>query len=333
MNRFQLRTIGPGLGLLVGLSLLAAAATPYLPIESALLVVIVFGVAIANTVGVPDWATDGVETYGRWLEAAIVLMGASLAVEQVLEVGGAILVLVCVTVTASILTVEAIARLTSAVPEKTASLLAAGSGICGVSAVAAVAGAISPDEDQIAYAAATVLAFDAITLAVYPAVGRLLELPDSTFGIWAGATMFSTGPATAAGFAYSQTAGEWAVLVKLARNALIGIVAIAYALQYSRRDPTTSAPQPLSALVETFPRFVLAFVVVVALASFGVFTESQVSLLSTASVWFFLVAFAGLGLSIDVETLRKTGFEPAAVVTANLILVSTLTLLALLTVF
>ena len=55
--------------------------------------------------------------------------------------------------------------------ERLGSLLAAGTGICGVSAVVAVAKSIDADEESITYAAGTVLLFDAVTLVVYPAIG------------------------------------------------------------------------------------------------------------------------------------------------------------------
>lgn len=83
----------------------------------------------------------------------------------------------------TLLTVAVLSRNLFDSPEKVGSLLAAGSSICGVSAVVAVAGAIKANEDQIAYAAATVLLFDALTIFVYPILGQALGLSDVAFGI------------------------------------------------------------------------------------------------------------------------------------------------------
>jgi uncharacterized membrane protein YadS len=71
----------------------------------------------------------------------------------------------------------------------------------------------------------------------------------------------------------------------------------------------------------------------VVLASTGVFTTRQTELLGTVSDWLFLVAFAGLGLSIDVKSVRGTGLQPAVVVSITLVLVSGLTLGLLLAFF
>ncbi len=194
-----LRRLAPGLGVLFALGLLARGITAIIPIGSHLIVVIGLGVFMANTLGIPDWAVAGVKTHSLWLEVGIILMGVTIAFQQVVDAGLQVLLIVGVAVCATVLVVEVLAREFFDIPEKIGSLLAAGSGICGVSAVAAVAGSIKPDQQQIAYAAATVLLFDAITLIIYPTVGHLLGLSDFVFGIWAGTTMFSTGPVTAAG--------------------------------------------------------------------------------------------------------------------------------------
>lgn len=326
----SLRHLIPGLGALLALGVLARGITALTPVDSHLLVVIGLGALLANTVGVPRWAIPGVQTHNRWLEAGIVLMGVSIGFEQVVAAGGNVLLVVGLTIGLTLVTVELLAREVFGIPEKIGSLLAAGSSICGVSAVAAVAGSIESNRQEIAYAAATVLLFDALTLAVYPLLGRVLGLSDIVFGIWAGATMFSTGPATAAGFAHSQAAGEWAVLVKLLRNALIGAVAIGYALHYAHRGASASTirNKPLY-LWRTFPKFILGFVFVMILGSLGAFSSAQIAALDTASNWLFLLAFAGLGLSIDAREFREMGLRPVGVVLASLLFVSTTVLLAL----
>lgn len=323
----------PGLVVLIAIGLLARGVTTLVPLWSEFIVAVVVGMIVGNTVGIPSWANPGVETNTLWLEAGIVLMGASVAIDQIIEAGPTIIVLILVAVTMTILSVELVARILIHIPEKVGSLLAAGSGICGVSAVAAVAGSIRPNDQQIAYAAATILLFDAVTLLVYPAVGTALGLSDIVFGVWAGTTMFSTGPVTAAGFAYSQTAGQWAVLVKLARNALIGFVAIGYAVFYSRRESSDAATlsdggtqSTVRFLCANFPKFIVGFVVVMVLSSSELFSEAQLTALDNASNWLFLFAFVGLGLTIELAEFRETGFRPIVVVLLGLLTVSSVML-------
>lgn len=326
----RLYRVGPGVGLLLILGLSSRGLASLLPWVHQLLVAIGLGFLVANTVGVPTWAEDGVGTHSLFLEVGIVLMGATIGVGQLIEVSTSILLVLGITVCGMILLVEFLARQCFEIPEKLGSLLAAGSGICGVSAVIAVAGSIKPEKQQTAYAAATVVLFDTVTLIIYPVVGRVLDLPDIVFGIWAGTTMFSTGPVTAAGFVYSQQAGEWAILVKLARNALIGVVAIGYALYYNRHGVLdTPAKSRWRFLWATFPKFIIGFIGMMFLGSLGVFSSGQLEMLNTTSSWLFLLAFAGLGINIKTRDLRITGIQPVFAVVTSLVIMSTLSLIIL----
>lgn len=326
------RTLLPGLVLLLAIGLASRLIASVLPLNH-LIVTILLGLLIGNLYGIPNWARTAVDTHKLWLEIGIVVMGASVALDRVLAAGPTILLLVVATVVTTTLVVELLARFVFAIHEETGSLLAAGSGICGVSAVVAIAESIHADDARVAYAAAAVLLFDATTLFVYPLVGHALGLSNTVFGIWAGLTMFSTGPVTAAGFAYSQSAGQWALLVKLTRNALIGFVAIVYAIYYARKRDTTELTEIAADggsntvrwrfLWETFPKFVIGFLVVMIIANIGFLTTAQIESLSHLSDWTFLIAFAGLGLEFQVDELRSTGYKPFFVVLSGLFVVAT----------
>jgi uncharacterized integral membrane protein (TIGR00698 family) len=326
------RSLLPGLGLLLALGLAARLLASITPANH-LVLAILLGLLVGNTVGIPSLTHAGVGTHKLWLKTGIVLTGAGVALDRVAAAGPRVLVLVAGVVTVTLLLVEALSRLAFRIDDETGSLLAAGSGICGVSAVVAVAESIDADETAVAYAATTVLLFDALTLVAYPLVGAALGLPDRVFGIWAGLTMFSTGPVTAAGFAVSETAGEWAVLVKLARNAAIGVVAVAYAGLYARERTRENegihdgATQGLLTRIwEPFPKFVLGFVAVVAVANLGLLGPTDVTSLTNAADWLFLLAFTGLGLEIRLSELRETGYRPVLVVLVALLAVSSVCL-------
>ncbi|MFD1597898.1 YeiH family protein [Halobellus rarus] len=324
----------PGLlVLLVGGVLAHLLSTAVLGVNR-LLLAVGLGVLLANAVGVPEWAEPGVETHSRWLELGIVLMGARVAVDQLLATGPTLLLLVVGFLGFSLVFVELVAREVFEIPERLGSLLAAGYSICGVSAIVAVSSGVRAKADEIAYAVATILLFDAVTLAAYPTIGRLLDLSDIVFGVWSGISMVSTGPVVAAGFAYSEQAGQWATITKLGRNVFIGVVAVLYAVYYARRDSDdTSAAASWRSLWEQFPTFVLGFVAVAAVASAGLIPPAVVSLLERGYQWLFLVAFVGLGTSIEIRNLRNTGVQPLLVVLASLLTVSGLSLLASLLAF
>jgi uncharacterized membrane protein YadS len=194
-----------------------------------------------------------------------------------------------------------------------------------VSAVLAVAGSISADEADITYAAGTVLLFDAATLLVFPAVGVALGLSDPVFGVWAGLSLFSTGPAAAVGFAVSDAAGQWATVTKLVRNAFIGVLAVGYAVHHAAgADGRPDARQ----VWYRFPKFLVGFLAVVVIANAGLLDAGARAGLSTVSDWLFTVAFVGLGMDLNPRRLRATGLAPIAAVLAQFLVVTGLAYLA-----
>ncbi len=328
------RTLLPGVVVLVGGGLVAEVLSRTVLPVSALIVAVGVGIVVSNGVGLGEWATDGVETHKLWLETGIVVMGARVAVDRIVAAGPELLLFVVGFLVFSLVFVEVVGRVVFSIPDRLASLLAAGYSVCGVSAVVAVAGSVRPRSEQLAYAVGAVLLFDALTLLVYPVIGRLLALPDAVFGTWAGVSMVSTGPVVAAGFAYSAEAGQWATVTKLGRNVFIGVVAVVYAVYYTRHDDAADAGgATLSRLWGQFPKFVLGFVAVAAITSAGLLAQADVELLERGYRWLFLFAFVGLGADIDIRGIRRTGARPLLVVLSALVVVSALSLVLSMAVF
>lgn len=319
----RLRELLPGLFLLGAVAITATALGIVIPLLTPLVLAIAIGAIIANTTGLPVWAKRGVSKHSLLLETAIVLLGASLSLEAIVTAGPRLVGLVLAIVMFGLLLVTALARLAQ-LDEQMGSLLAAGSSICGVSAIAAAAPACDADDAQIAHAAATILLFDAVTLVTFPAIGQAIGLEPRFYGIWIGLSMFSTGPVAAAGFAHSAVAGEWATMTKLARNALIGIVAVWYSLRYTQRGVTEADPT-VGRIWTDFPKFLIGFLLLAVLANAGVLPGAVVDSIARTSDVLFLLAFAGLGFEIQLEKMRDTGLAPVAVVGGYLLVISGLT--------
>jgi len=315
----------PGIGLLVAGALLAVGVGTAIAGLQPLVVAVVIGAVIANTVGVPAFMKPGISTHKLALETGIVLLGAAVAVEELVAAGPTVLGLVVLTVGGGLLLSEAVARVVFRLDGTAPSLLAAGASVCGVSAVVAIGRVLDSRGATLTFAAATVLLFDAITLVAFPLAGEWLALTGREFGVWAGLSMFSTGPVAAAGFAHSPTAGQWATVTKLARNALLGGVAVAYSAVYAARSATEPEARRLWA---SFPKFLLGFLIVVAVVNLGVLSTAAIASIGTIADGLFLVAFVGLGLSIRLRELRAVGIAPVGVVCIHLLVVSAATLIA-----
>lgn len=323
MDPDSVRGVLPGLILLGILGAVARGvgnATPFSPF----VVAVVAGVAIAAVVDIPGRFQAGVDRYKLLLETGIVLLGAGVTVTQLADTGPVVVVLAGGVVLFGVFLGESIGRIAGVEPT-TRSLLSAGASVCGVSAVLAVAGSIDADEADITYAAGTVLLFDAATLLVFPTVGVALGLPDPVFGVWAGLSLFSTGPAAAVGFAVSDVAGQWATVTKLVRNTFIGVLAVGYAVHYA----TAGGGRPQAKEIwYRFPKFLVGFLVLVLIANTGLLDAAAKASLGTLSDWLFTVAFVGLGMDLNPRRLRATGLTPIAVVLTQFLIVTGLAYVA-----
>ena len=273
---------------------------------------IVFGLVISNTIGVPEIFRRGVETYEFWLKAGIVLLGVRFLLGDVVTLGGVSLACVALELAAAIVLMTALGRAFGLSP-KLVSLLSIGSSICGVSAIIAAKGAIDADDEDASYAMAAILALGAASLFVFPLVGRVLGMSDHAYGLWVGLAVDNTAEATAAGALYSDAAGKFAVLAKTARNATIGFVVLGYALYWVRRNQGKEIGNKAAFLWQKFPKFVLGFIVISALATAGGFTKTEAADLANLSRWAFLLTFAGVGLRTNIRDLMKQGWRPLVV--------------------
>jgi uncharacterized integral membrane protein (TIGR00698 family) len=301
---------------------------------------ILFGALIANTIGLARIFRPGVATYEFWLKAGIILLGARFVLGDILKLGGISLILVFIALALSITFMTWLGRTFKLNPKLT-TLLAVGSSICGVSAIIATQGAIDADEEDSSTAIAAILALGAISLFAFPLIGHALHMSDHAYGLWAGLAVDNTAEATAAGALFSDAAGKYAVLAKTCRNALIGFVVLAYAIQWARKglanDATTTQLQNKAAFLwQKFPKFVLGFLFISLLATLGSstnptlaalgFSKPQLTALGNLSRWAFLLTFAGVGLRTNLKDLFKQGARPFIVGAVGEIVIAAITL-------
>lgn len=293
---------------------------------------IVFGLIIANTIGVPSMCQAGVDTYEFWLKAGIVLLGVRFLLGDIVRLGGLSLAFVVFELAVSIAVMTALGRIFKLSPKLT-SLLAIGASICGVSAIIAAKGAIAADDEDASYAIAAILALGAVSLFAFPLIGHAFGMSDHAYGLWVGLAVDNTAEATAAGALFSDTAGRFAVLAKTTRNATIGFVVLAYAIYWATGEPDGGARRienRAAFLWEKFPKFVLGFLAISTLATLGAFTKPQAADIANLSRWAFLFTFAGIGLRTNVRALVRQGWRPLVVGVSGELAIATLTLAAIL---
>jgi uncharacterized integral membrane protein (TIGR00698 family) len=305
------------------------------PIES-VMTAIVLGMLAANLLPLPKLLQPGLRlTTKKLLPLAIVLLGARLDFMAVVRVGGEALGMSVATILAGLALFLLCIRL-GWVPRKLGLLLGVGTSICGATAVVAAAPVIDADEKDVSFSIATVTLCGLLAMFAMPAVAHVIHLGDRAFGVWAGLSIHSMPQVLAAGFAYSQPAGDMATVVKLARVSLLAPVLLLVGWQVARSG---QAAGRRVRVLDVFPVFVIGFLAMALLRTTSLLPDLTIRLSPAAAMGagahdvslahlcevvsrFLIVgAMAAVGLETRFKALMKTGVRPLLIgVSASAIL-------------
>ena len=323
---------GPGLALTLGLALAATILARLVPLAGAAVLAIALGVAFRLRFGLPSRARPGVRASSKHvLQLAIVLLGSGMSLSQVWTTGAHSLLVLLGTLIGGMAFILWLGPRLGVDPTLTR-LIGAGTGICGASAIGAVAPILGATEGEIAYAISTIFLFNIAGVLLFPPLGHLLGLSQQGFGLWAGTAINDTSSVTAAGYAFGTTAGAYAVVVKLTRTVMIVPVSLFFAVRVARErrgavDPTSHAsPEPAPPARVGPPPFILFFLLASALHTFGLLGPLG-SALPPIGTFLIAVALAGVGLSADLSAMIRTGWRPLALGLLGWICVGGLSLL------
>ena len=199
---------------------------------------------------------------------------------------------------------------------KLSNLISAGTGICGGSAIAAIAPVIDADDSDIAYAMSATFLFDMAMIVLFPIMGHALGLSDMAYGLWAGTAVNDTSSVVAAGYAFSEAAGDFATMVKLTRTLAIIPTVIVFALisaHLKKKEALaagTEAAQAKLDLVKVIPWFILGFLALTAVNTLGFIPAAVSSGMKNVSKFLMVTALAAIGLNTSFKDMKKSGIAP-----------------------
>jgi uncharacterized integral membrane protein (TIGR00698 family) len=277
------------------------------------------GLAIGAVASVRERLLPGATLAARYaLRAGITLLGARLTLGQLVADGGGSVLAIALTVSSALLLGTWLARRLGLVPPLSA-LITVGMAICGNSAILALAPILRAPHRETAYAVSTITIFGLIGVLLLPVIGRVLALPDATFGMWSGLAVNDTAQVVATGYAFSPAAGDVATVVKLTRNLAILPVLLGATWWATRTLPAETATPRRSTvglITRAVPWFVIGFVLFAALRSVGALDGrlatggTLADACSLAATLLILVALAGVGLAADIRSLVRVGPRP-----------------------
>ena len=261
----------------------------------------------------PDWLKPALKfTSKKVLKIAIVLLGASLSVNTIMSVGKMTFFVMIFTFAMCFGGGYFIRKLFG-LNWKLSNLISAGTGICGGSAVAAIAPVIDADDKDIAFAMSSTFLFDMVMVARYPIMGRLLGMSDIAFGIWAGTSVNDTASVVASGYAFSEAAGDFATMVKLTRTIAIIPTVLVFAYigtRIKQKEMQTESGGQKVNLLKIIPWFMGGFLALAVLNSIGCIPVEVSGIIKNVSKFLMVTALAAIGLGTSVTDFKKAGFAP-----------------------
>lgn len=252
------------------------------------------------------------------LEAAVVIMGATVSLDTVAAAGAPLLFGIAATVFATIGMSFALGRALR-LPVKMALLVACGNSICGNSAIAAVAPVIEADSDVVATAIAFTAVLGIAVVLALPPLARWLQLDATASGVLAGLTVYAVPQVFAAASPMGMAAVQMGTVVKLVRVLMLGPVVTTLSLLKVGRDKTQPSRMGKATKTTLLPGFILAFLALAAARSFGLISESAAGPAHEVGNVLTIVSMAGLGLGVDLRHVTAAGPRVSLAVTLSLL--------------
>lgn len=282
---------------------------------SGVIIAILLGLLVKNTIKIPTVFLPGIRfSLQKVLKLAIILLGLSLSFTAVLKTGGDALVIIVICVTAAISMTYWIGR-KMGLTSKLAALIGIGCAICGSTAIVAAAPAIEAEDEDVTFSVATITLFGVAAIFLYPVIGKFLLMTDMQFGTWSGIAIHETAQVVAAGFAYSDPAGQIATVVKLTRTVLLAPLVLIFGVIYAKQQ-AGAATQKVN-YIRIFPWFVVGFLALAIGRTIGdtmwvgnVQWEAFLVYAKKTAKFLIVIAMAGVGLLTSFKDMKRVGIKP-----------------------
>lgn len=287
-------------------------------------ITIIAGMLIRNTVGTPLWAVEGVKLSRLFIKMGVILLGSLYTLKDLGKLGATAVVIMAVFVLVTALFVMWAGRRLNMDPA-TSVVLAAGCGVCGVSAIIAISPAVKAKTTDVAYSIATILAFGVACIFAFPIMGTLLGLTPHQFGVWVGTGILNSGQVLAATLAFDPgSAGNPSQSLKtgeifnVIRVIFLPFVVLLLAAVHCRMTGERGEEGSSLSILDKIPVFVFGFLAMALLTSMGVFGSTdppsgRLLLIRNLFMWFFSLGLTGLGMQISIDEMRKAGGMPLVV--------------------
>lgn len=299
---------------------------------SAVLTAIVIGILIRNLLPLPASIEEGIKfSTTKILRLGIILVGIKLSLMDVFKLGAWGIPVVVSAIASGLIFVSWINRKLN-LPERLGTLIAAGTGICGVTAIVSTAPTIKADQKEVAYAVANVTLFGLLGMFLYPYLAPHILHTSEQIGLFLGTAVHETSQVVGAALTYKEVFNDEVVLkaatvTKLTRNLFLAVVVPLLSYLYLKRQARQEGASGTKInIAKLLPAFVLGFILMAVLRSigdatlqnglaFGIWNESAWKGLTKAigETWGSYAlgtAMAAVGLATSFSVFKGVGLKP-----------------------
>ncbi len=297
----MLQSIYKGLLLAVVIGLLSYFGAGYIPGVNAVLLSFLIGVLLGNVSNLPPDFSKGISfSSSKVLEASIVLMAFGISFGKISSIGTSKFALIVILITALLLITVFISKRFSGTAT-TNWLVGFGTAICGSSAIAALAPAVTDNKEEIGISIAIVNLIGSLGMVIMPLLLVALNVSDTQSSAYIGASLHSVGNVMGAGYEINPAVGASALTLKLARVALLSPAIIFFKIisQQGERSGWRSYLK--------LPNYLWAFIAITVFVSFVSLPTDLLKVIDTAGKLLLIIAMAGIGLKVSLKQLIVSG--------------------------
>ncbi|WP_245415756.1 YeiH family protein [Alteribacter populi] len=309
-------------------------STNHSPISS-IFVAVILGLLVRNVLGLQEIFRDGVTFSIKFiLKFGIILLGIRLSFMDVVMLGAwSIPIILACIVSGLLITLWITHKMKQS--HRLGTLVAGGTGICGITAIVAISPGIKANDEEVAYAVANITFFGLTAMFAYPYLAFYLFQDDPIrAGLFLGTALHDTAQVAGAALIYNQLFDipqvvDIATITKLTRNVFIVAVVPLLSYFYLRNVMGRASEKETShkKWYKLIPLFVLGFLFLSIVRSIGDVGVSNNGLafgvlhpekwkstwtnLSTVGSQYMLgIAMAGVGLSTSLGVFKGLGMKP-----------------------
>ncbi len=232
------------------------------------------------------------------LQVSIVGLGFGMNVHESLKTGGNGIVFTIISVV-SVMFIGVFIGKYFKIDKITSYLISSGTAICGGSAIAAVGPLTKADQNQISISLATIFILNAVGLFIFPLFGKLLDLTQHQFGVWAAIAIHDTSSVVGAATTYGKEALQVATTVKLTRALWIIPLSLATAMIFKNKDEKLQIPW-----------FILLFIVAMLINSYFQLPKIFTSYIVYLSQRLLILTLFFIGAGLSRTSIAKVGIKP-----------------------